>query len=181
MSRRSEILTDDAVKERNDRYFGPARNKRRRDRYKADASFRRSAIDAVRAAYRKQRARQGEEVRDEDCRINVPLLTTIGKIRSVVLGEHTEISVLTLTVDELAIALIRHKRVLQRWMRAGLFPFPTIPIKKGKTMELVYSSDQAQRLLETFGHHTEDSQYYKKDHVVTRSGLFAAMRLNPTS
>lgn len=164
---------DDARKAK---YWGPERNLRRRERYKADSDHRAHIIAQVQASYRKTRAERGLPVRMDDCRTNLERLPEVAHIRETQLPSGRSQDLLTLTIEELATLLDRNVQLLYRWMNADLLPEPVFFIAgyRGR-MQGVYLAEEARAIMEVFGAHQEVSQYYRVAHVETRARLFAAV------
>lgn len=183
-------MTDQLTEEKKRRYWGPERNAARRKRYQTDAAYRDDVRKQVRESYVARRQQQGLEVREGDCRENVELLPDIGEERLVTLTTGEEVDMLTFTTEELAKALDRSQQVLYRWFGADLFPRPVVLAKLTVTETVdgeeitrgvnnnqpVYTHDEAAALLEVFGQHQENSQYYRKYHTETRDRLFATAK-----
>ena len=166
------------VEDKARRYWGPERNEARRKRYKDDPEYRNKIREQVRDTYRRQRMEQGLPVRTSDCRENIGDLDMIGEERMVVLKSGEEVDMLTFTVAELAKALERSQQVMYRWFTADQFPRPVVQaMVPTNHQQPVYSFEEAKALLNVFGEHQEESQYYRKVHTATRDKLYAAVAL----
>lgn len=160
------------------RYWGPERNAERRKRYREDPEYRNKIREQVRDTYRRQRMEMGLPVRTSDCRENIGDLDMIGEERSVILMSGEEVDMLTFTVEELAKGLERSQQVMYRWFASGQFPRPVVQVRlPNNHPQTVYSYEEAKALLNVFGEHQEESQYYRKIHNKTREKLFAAVNL----
>lgn len=176
MTKERVVLNDKEIEARKLKYWGPERNKERRDRYKNDAEHRAKVQQQVRESYRKTREENGLPVRQQDCRENIPLLVDTGEDRTVLLSSGEPITMSTFTVHELGVALERNKQVLYRWFSADLFPRPVVCADTPRNAnQPVYTYDEAVALLTAFGEHQEVSQYYRKYHTKTTEALFAAV------
>jgi hypothetical protein len=177
MGRRKQVLTPSEIEERKKRWWGDARNARRRARYKSNKDYREQAIAQVRESYRQGRLRDGLSVRQDDCRENIPLLTKIGQDRPArvdgeVLSRH-----LTFTIDELAVALGRNTQVVYRWVSSGLMPGPVFEARNSRDRwQHVYVEGEVRALLEVIGAHQATSQYYRARHSETRDRVMQSMR-----
>lgn len=177
MGRNRVILTEAELQARKEKYWGVDRNARRQERYHTDEAYRLVARQHVRNAYRNRRAEEGETVKNDDCRESISKLAEIATERPVY-ASGTATPMLTLTIDEMSVALIRQQSVLYRWINTGLFPTPMIPAfnKAARRMQMVYSVEEAVALLTVMGEHQTRAQYYREAHVETREKLFKAIR-----
>jgi hypothetical protein len=176
LGRKKLVLTEAQIEERKQRYWGPTRNAERRKRYATDSAYRETVQAQVKESYRKARVEAGLPVRTEDCRENIDLLDTIGDERPVVLKDGGEVGMLTLTTKELATALDRNQQVLYRWYSADLLPRPAVAVKTPTNFnQPMYTGAEAEAMMQVFGRHQEDSQYYRKHHTETRKALFDAV------
>lgn len=167
-------MADNITEEQKRRYWGPERNAERRKRYQEDTAYREEVRQQVRDSYLRSRMAQGLDVRDGDCRENISLLPDIGTERLVVLTTGEQVDMLTFTTEEMSKALDRSQQVLYRWFGADLFPRPVALARiPSNNNQPVYTHDEVAALLEVFGQHQEESQYYRKYHIATRDKLFA--------
>lgn len=165
-------LTEEQKKKR---WWGPERNAERRKKYREDAEHRENIRKQVREHYVATRLAQGLEVRDDDCRENIGLLSDLGEEREVTLSTGEVVDMLTFTTEELAQAFDRSQQVLYRWVAAGLLPRPAVlAATPSNRNQPVYTHEEAEAFLNLFGQHQETSQYYRKYHTETRDKLFAA-------
>jgi hypothetical protein len=81
MGRRKVELTSGEIEERKRRWWGEERNARRRARYASDPTYRESAIQQVKEAYRRERTRAGKSVRQDNCGVNLDRLVDRGRVR----------------------------------------------------------------------------------------------------
>jgi hypothetical protein len=176
MGRRKLEYTPEQIMERKQRWWGPDRNARRRERYRQDAQFRAQTVQKVRDKYRKEREDAGAAVRQDDCRTNLDRLHLIGQERELHAGGQPAVQALTFTVDELGEALTRNAQVLYRWISSGMFPTPAFKALNARNRwQAVYTEAEARALLGVFGEHQTRSQYYRAFHTETRDSLFAAV------
>lgn len=166
MARHKLHKTPQQIAEQKGRYWGPARNRRRRKRYVADAIYREKVKNWNRSSYRR---RNNSKLRN--CRDNLPKLRQFSSIRTVPIGRSRR-RVPTLTVPELAKALGGyHPVVLYRWQKEDKFPRPVIPSNDGK----IYTEDQARKLLTIMSEHQDKKLYFQKSDGELIEQLFAVM------
>ena len=171
--------TPEQVAAQKEKWFGAARNARRRERYEQDPDYR-----------AKHRAKSLDYLREQhgistdfrDCRANIDILDAIGDVRTVKWdgGEY-----LTLTTEELAKALGEYSVTnVRRWITNGQLPEPVVPCdvqtdtfgRKGETTEMfVYLEDEIKALMEVLGPHQTDYHYYRKSHRATIEKVFEAV------
>jgi hypothetical protein len=175
MGRKKKVLTPEELDARKKRWWGPERNARRRERYHQDTLFREKTIQTVRDKYRKTRAEEGLPVRQDDCRSNLDRLRMIGQVRELRVDAQRTVRALTFTVDEFGEALTRNAQVLYRWISADMLPGPVFEARNHRNRwQSVYTVQEVRAMIEVFGSHQEQSQYYRSFHTETRDKLFAA-------
>lgn len=173
MGRKKKELTETQIEEQKQKWWGEARNERRRKRYQDDPKYRERQIQQVRESYRRRNSEKGEEVRNDDCRLNLDQLPEIGQLREVKLDTEHSIRMLTFTMDEAAKALTRHPQVVYRWMLAGLLPEPVYRGKNHRNRwQDVFTVPEMRAMIEVFGKHQETSQYYRAFHEETRTEMY---------
>jgi hypothetical protein len=166
MGRNKLHKTREQIAEQKHRWFGPARNKRRRKRYAADSAYRETVNSWNRTSYRQ---RSNSKLRN--CRDNISELHEFGSIRIVPIGDSRK-RIRTFSVPELAKALgDYHPVVLYRWQKERKFPRPVIPANDGK----VYTEDQARKLLTIMSEHQDKKLYFHKTDARLIEQLFKAM------
>jgi hypothetical protein len=177
MGRRKQVLSETEIEERKQRWWGEARNARRRERYAKDPAYRERAIQQVRESYRKSREDAGLPLREEDCRNNLDRLAEFGMLREVKIDEEHTMRMLTFFTKELAKALDRNPAVVQRWINSGLIPPPVI-IGKSHTNRWypLYTVTEVRAIMAVFGEHQQTSQYFRTYHTETREKMHAAVR-----
>jgi len=137
-----------------------ARNTQRRERYAADPSYRKRAVDSTRQSYRRNKGTEASTT----CLENLKNLGSFGQQRPVPGKSGRRV---TLKVGELAAAMNRNKDVVDRWIKRGMFPKPGA----GE----LYEFAEAKRLVRLMGTHQAETAYYRMDHSELRADLFAAM------
>ena len=176
MGRKRVHLTEEEKAERKARYFGDTRNARRRKLYHESEEYRSRVNTGVKQNYRKRRAQEGQSVRSDDCRQNIPLLGQIGQVRSVEICPGQDAFVLCLTLPELAKAVGRDVQVLYRWTMRDRFPAPAFRIAiRNNVPQGVFLEAEAAAILEVMGAHMASSQYYKTEHTETRDLMFSRL------
>lgn len=176
MGRKKRVLTEAEVEERKQRWWGPERNARRRERYQKDGSYREKAIQQVRESYRRARLNEGLEVREDDCRKNIGLLPQIGQVREVRIDDERRVRRLTFTLDELAQAMCRNTQVVYRWIMTDMLPAPMFEARNQRNRwQSIYLEDEVLAILNVFGKHQETSQYYRAFHTDTKVAVLAAV------
>jgi hypothetical protein len=172
MARKRVVLTPAQIEERKRLYWGPERNAERRRRYREDPAYRAAVQQQVKESYRRARLEAGLPVRDADCRQNIDDLDNIGTERPLRLTNGETVDALTFTTEEMAKALGRNQQVLYRWYAADMFPRPAVlaetPTNRNQP---VYTHDEAVALMQVFGQHQEESQYYRRHHDATARQL----------
>lgn len=170
-----KALTPAELEARKQRWWGAERNERRRQRYQNDPEYRERQILQVRESYRRKRETEGLDVREGDCRENLPLLKYMGQTRDVRVSVQTTAPLLTFTFDELGKAFGRNPQVLYRWLRTDLFPAPLYMARNERNRwQAVYTEAEVKALINEFGFHQQTSQYYSAFHADTRERLFTA-------
>lgn len=176
MGRKRKILTPEEQEERKQRWWGADRNARRRERYQQDKQYREKTIQQVREGYRRNRAEDGLDVREDDCIESLPKLPQIGQIREVRITDEQTVRLLTFTVDEVAVALTRNQQVLYRWIKADLLPPPAFEARNFRNRwQAVYTVPEVRAMIEVFSEHQKLSQYYRSYHEETRAKFFSAV------
>lgn len=180
MGRKRVELTTEQLAERKAKYWGAERNKRRQDRYANDLNYRLVARNHGRQGYRIKQAELGKSVRADDCRGSLPDLTNLGMERKVTMLDIHDVLVetrqLCFTIEELAYAMGRDRQIIYRWTAAKMFPLPVYDaMNELNRWQKVYLRAEVEGLLNAFGQHQQESQYYKIKHTAARSALFAAV------
>lgn len=178
MGRKKLELTAAEIEERKQRFWGAARNSRRRARYHSDEEYRQAAIQSVRDAYRSRLGGDGKDVCNDDCRTRLASVPDHGSEMLVVCPGRTPFTILAFTVTDLAALLQRNVQVLYRWMKAGIFPYPTLHVVANTPgpVQRVYCREEIEAIMHVFGAHQQLSQYYRNAHTETREGLFQAVK-----
>ena len=182
MGRKKMVLSLLETVERKERYWGAARNAKRREAYRTDPEYRASVQQQVKESYRKSRMEKGYDVRNHDCRENITNLNKIGQKRFVTETTGETHEMLTLTPEEMARAFDRNSQVIYRWLSTNLFPPPGLmsyshekeTTEEGDDRFLVYGEQEAKALMHVFGKHQETSQYYRLVHTQLTKDLFDA-------
>lgn len=149
-------------------------NKRRRDNYARDSHYRSVVNDRNRNNYREK---NGVVMRD--CRENLNRLSEFGMTRHVAI-DGMVYERLTFTTKELAQLMgDYHPIVLYRWHKEGKFPRPNVTLVDDnyviKPDSLVYTDDQAVKLLTVLGAHQAVKQYLHSTDTDTIRQLFSVM------
>ena len=179
MGRKAVIVNPDEQQARQQRWFGEDRNKRRRERYAADAEYRKKAIASARKQQRKRLSSEWV-----NCEENFPLVTQMGKEDKVMLPGGR--IALRLTYSEQTVARLLGKikdgrapgKSLSPWIRTGKWPEPIYRLVKtnGEASSFrVYLEEEVRALMMVFSAHQKDTPYYHESHLETRDKLFAAV------
>lgn len=163
--------------DKKEKYWGEARNERRRARYAEDAEYRRDVLQRARATQFNMRREQGMDVREgENCRDNLPRLASVEKRDLMLDGEVFKTGVRAVTAEGLAELLNRDPQVLYRWMGKDMLPRPVFEsLNDRNRRQAVYTTEEARAIMEVFGAHQETSLYFRTSHTDTISRIHAAV------
>jgi len=131
-------------------------------KYNQDPVFRKKVLQANTARYR---AAHSSGLRN--CLSTIKNLSKFGSLRRCIeitkAGEVIEKKLeVTFSAAELAKALGYHTVVMYGWHSSGRFPRPKVHVSgKAGRIQLVYTLEQAKRLVEIMGVHQKDSQYLR--------------------
>lgn len=147
---------------------------RRRSQYHSDPAYRKQVKEASRLSYRSAHGLSLRNLRN--AAEFLPQLETLGHMRFLRHGDKRGEEVMCFTSRELAVALGGyHPNVFRDWVRTSKFPAPAIETYcPGRV--LVYSLEQARRLLTVMGEHQAKKSYLSDEDTDTIAALFAAMR-----
>lgn len=155
------------------------RNKRRRDRYRKDSKYRRSANKAAREVYRKG-VGAGEPF---DPRTNGHMLdagpTCVGRLRTVRGGSY-DFPILTFTKAELAEVFQRPVKQIQQWAASNDRRIPS-PVLRGRDEETertwidVYTQEEAKAIVRSLAPYLADLFYFRSDHKEAIEAVRAAV------
>lgn len=162
--------------EKKQRWWGEERNRRRRERYRSDPEYRKQVRQQTRQSYQHSRAKEGRQVRADNCAANLANLGSFGTVRDVVYEEGQYKEHLTFTVEEIAKVLNRNRQVIYRWTSTDMFPRPTArAVTDHNHNQPVYVEQEVIGAVKAFSAHQTISQYYHQRHVETRDKIYAAM------
>lgn len=158
------------------KYWGEARNERRRERYAADPSYRENVLQRARQTQFDTRRAQGKDVREgENCRENMSQLGSFSK-RAVYVGETEVFMDKVVTAEDLAALLERDPQVLYRWMGKDMLPRPVFEAYNDRNRKQgVYLNDEARAIMTHFSKHQETSLYFKTSHTDTINNIKSAV------
>lgn len=142
-------------------------NSARRIAYQADPEVRQAKIEKSRQAYRDK---VGLVL--EDCRVNLPRLKEIGKVRQVTPGRKAR-PMVTFTLPELAEALNVSALSIYRWKKAGIFPEPYFRMHYAPKTP-IYVLKEVQEYVKILGQHQSQVAQYGERHTDVRVALFLA-------
>lgn len=170
-------LTPEQVQERKDRWWGHARNLRRRTRYKFDPNYREMVLGYVRRQTNNPAVgtvKPPAEV--SDLRRILVELPSIGTVRTVFVGEKT-VRMLTFNRQEIAIIMSKSPNTIGRWIKENLFPAPRSKASTsapGPNRLHVYTAPEVKAMLEVIlTYHDTDVNYRPSSDKLTEQ-LFDA-------
>jgi integrase len=138
------------------------RNRKRKENYHTDETYRANANKAARDGYRKSKG----TATPFDPRKNLDRLESFGTIRHV-LDAGTE-PMLTFSKSELANVFERPAKQLQQWAQSGRIPATKLRgrvVGKERNLIDVYTPDEARAIIETLGPFLSEMIYFRCDHV----------------
>jgi hypothetical protein len=169
MGRHKLHKTPNQIAEQKLRWWGPARNKRRRNRYATDKLYRERVHRWGRTSYQK---RSKPKLRNSGA--NLAKLNQIGSLR-IVSANGNRKRVITFSNAELATLLGYHPIVIRRWHTDRRFPRPSLRAKRSKNVFGVYTKNQAEELLKIMSEHQKKKLYLQKSDAETIAKLFKAV------
>lgn len=169
---------------RDDPEWWDERNKRRRERYAQDKTYREEKTESSRKAYRDKTGGT-----PYDPRQNLPTLDAYGKLRKVKMPNGTEVERWCMTLAETADIFGRSAQLFYRWINDGRFPAAVLTaldypitrdykVKKGVKVSqqvAVYTPEEIRAAVGALGPHLSMVAYYRQDHTNERAALFSAM------
>ena len=154
-----------------------ARNKKRRDEYNANESYRKTCIELSRENYRRENG-----VVLKSCLDNLEKLDDFGTIREVHIGKTIK-QLQSWSVNELAETLGYSATILYRWKGKNLIPGPIIDAKveifsKARNISFestlkVYLEDEVRAIVSIIGEHQKEFCYYRKSDKGVTDSLFS--------
>jgi hypothetical protein len=163
--KKTKSKTMKQIEEQKKKWFGPARNKRRRERYATDREYRNNARKAARETYARTHVRkQGNQSLQ-----NLGKLEEFGTVRNLRIGSKV-IECLSFSTEEIGQALGGYRQpVMAKWQMDGKLPRP-IYSAEGLGRLRAYTKEEAEAMIQIIGElQTVKSNYTKNDKRVTLS------------
>lgn len=170
MGRPKKVLSEAEKEAQKQRWFGEARNERRRQKYAEDKAFREREKARARVVNREP----SPPSPDNPIR-NISRLSSFGAVREVVTPSGDVRKIVCLTTQELAKVLFRTAHILYRWRQQGKWPKPVLVTKvESGTGTDVYSLPEVREMVRVIGDHLTKTPYFHNTHVETAKALHEA-------
>lgn len=148
-------------------------NKKRKERYDCDVTFREEQKRRSRRTYRK-----AHEVELENCLHSLKFLPDLaGPEQEVITSDDKYIKCQALTIQNTALAMQKLYPTVWRWINKGQLPEPALRLpvadeRSGKDGRGVYHIDEVRVFIEEIGAHEMNVAYYRRDHTEVRDRVF---------
>jgi hypothetical protein len=143
------------TEEQKEKWFGKARNERRRKQYASSTEYRKRVLQQSKERYR---AHSGNE-RERNCPTESGYLAMSGDKRLVVIGGASTMRV-CFTTEELGDALGGYNKVnMYRWHADGRLPRPVYACDK-LGIQMVYTLPEVKAIANVLNDHLSNKRYY---------------------
>lgn len=168
-SAKTQVRIRHSIKKK--RWWGEARNARRRERYHNDPEYRARIQEQARKKFL-ERGTPKESLRLHGIKDKI---SSYGKVREVTMEDGAVKSMMVLTSEELANVLGKTPNMVYRWRSSKKLPYGVMTAVEGRAVVTVYSEAEVYAMVSVLADHFGRRLYYHDSHEETRKALFTAV------